>query len=300
MSRETSISEFVTGHGTADGVPRPIAGPRKLYKGVRIRANPTNTDDLYVGPPTLNQGSGFFVAPGSDLLVEVDDLSKVYLLASGAGSDEVQEIDMDGVMAGDTFRLTFQGETTTWTAVGSDPATVEPLLEALTTIGAGNVTVGGLSLLNGTLTVTFAGDLAGTNVDLITAQGGTNAEQQVSIDPATTGGTFLLTFDGETTGAISYDAANADVQAALEALPNIGAGNVLVGQGPIPAQALRVMFQGALSAQDVPSLIGDGSALTGGTTDVTVTEVTAGVSKTITVTEQTEGGPQATYSWIAQ
>ena len=43
-----------------------------------------------------------------------------------------------------------------------------------------------------------------------------------------TAGTFTLTYSGQTTGAIAFDAAPAAVEAALEALSTVGAGNVEV------------------------------------------------------------------------
>ncbi len=54
-----------------------------------------------------------------------------------------------------------------------------------------------------------------------------NEQQQVSTGGAT-GGTFTLTFSGQTTTALAYNATAAQVQAALEALSNIAPGDVYV------------------------------------------------------------------------
>src|SRR5206468_2359075 len=42
-----------------------------------------------------------------------------------------------------------------------------------------------------------------------------------------TGGTFTLTFSGQTTAPIAFNAAATDVQSALQALSSIGPGNVI-------------------------------------------------------------------------
>jgi hypothetical protein len=75
---------------------------------------------------------------------------------------------------------------------------------------------------------------------------GTNAVQTVTTTGTPTGGTFTLTFEGRTTATIAYNASAAVVQAALEALPNIGTGNVLGGGGPLPT-GVTLTFQNALA-----------------------------------------------------
>src|SRR3981081_3618983 len=70
---------------------------------------------------------------------------------------------------------------------------------------------------------------AGAN---IVADGRTNEQQTVTITGAPTGGTFTLTYSGQTTTALAYNAPAAAVQGALVALSNIGTGNVN-GTGPV-------------------------------------------------------------------
>ena len=103
------------------------------------------------------------------------------------------------------------------------------------------------------------------------------AEQQtVTITGAPTGGTFTLTYSGQTTGAIARNADAAAVQAALVALSNIAPGDVVVTGGPGPATPYVVTFGGAL-AGDVVQMTAT-SSLTGGTTPaVAVTTTTPGV-----------------------
>ena len=54
-------------------------------------------------------------------------------------------------------------------------------------------------------------------------------EQRLTLGSVTNGGTFTLTYNGETTGPIAYNAATATIQTALEALTNVTAGDITVG-----------------------------------------------------------------------
>lgn len=108
---------------------------------------------------------------------------------------------------------------------------------------------------------------------------GTNEVQTITITGTPTGGDFTLTYDGQTTGNIAYNADAATVQAALEALSNIGAGDVSCGGGALPGSAVTVTFQGALAATNVAQMTADDSGLTGGSTpEVTVATITAGLA----------------------
>ncbi len=85
--------------------------------------------------------------------------------------------------------------------------------------------------------------------------------QTVTITGSPTGGTFTLSYKGQTTSAIAYNAAASAVQTALQALSTIGSGNATVSGsagGPY-----TVAFVGAL-AQDTTLLTATPS-LTGGT-----------------------------------
>lgn len=100
--------------------------------------------------------------------------------------------------------------------------------------------------------------------------------QTVAITGSPTGGTFTLTFAGQTTAALAYNATAADVEAALEALSTIGAGNVVAAGGPLPGSSVNVTFRGDLAATDVALMTATGS-LTGGTSPaVAITEATVG------------------------
>lgn len=99
--------------------------------------------------------------------------------------------------------------------------------------------------------------------------------QTVTITGAPTGGTFTLTFGGDTTSGIAYNAAAADVQAALVALASIGAGNVgVTGNAGGP---YTVEFKGTLGYASQSVMTASGAGLTGGTSPgVTVTHTQTG------------------------
>lgn len=103
-------------------------------------------------------------------------------------------------------------------------------------------------------------------------------EQTLTITGSPTGGTFTLTFEGQTTDPIAYDATAAAVQAALEGLSTIGAGNVAGGGGALPGSAITMTFQGDLANQPQPLVVVSAS-LTGGTSPAAaITRTTAGIA----------------------
>lgn len=105
-----------------------------------------------------------------------------------------------------------------------------------------------------------------------------NEIQTVTITGSPTGGTFTLTFNGQTTATIAWNAAASAVQTALAALSTVGTGNVAVTGGPGPATPYTVTFIGALAGTNVPQMTASGAGLTGGTTPaVAVTTATGGV-----------------------
>lgn len=107
---------------------------------------------------------------------------------------------------------------------------------------------------------------------------GTNEVQTVTITGAPTGGNFTLTFNGQTTANIPWNATAAQVQAALEALSNIDPGDVAVTGGPGPGTPYVVTFaeQGAYSGTNVAQMTA-AHTFTGGTTpNLSVSTTTGG------------------------
>ncbi len=98
---------------------------------------------------------------------------------------------------------------------------------------------------------------------------GSSSVQNILIENAI-GGTFTITFSGQTTAALAFNASAADVQNALCALSNIGVGNLIVNN------AYDVFFDGTLANVAQPMLTVNISGLTGvGVTGV-VTQIAQG------------------------
>ena len=103
----------------------------------------------------------------------------------------------------------------------------------------------------------------------------TDESQTVRVNGAT-GGTFTLTFNGQTTAPLAFNATAAAIQSAVQALSSVGAGNAVATGGPVNTANVTVTFRGALSEADQPQMTADGSGLTGTTPAVVVNTTTAG------------------------
>jgi hypothetical protein len=87
-------------------------------------------------------------------------------------------------------------------------------------------------------------------------------EQPVQVVTITAGGgTFTLTYSGQQTGPLPFDLTADALRGALEGLPRIGAGNVVVsgpGGGPF-----ELRFGGALEGRNIEVVEADDGALEG-------------------------------------
>ena len=94
------------------------------------------------------------------------------------------------------------------------------------------------------------------------ADPGTDCQQAIQIDNAASG-TFTITYNGQTTVPIPFNAGANVVQNALTALSNIGLGNVYVNQQPgIPTALIwAAYFAVALGGQALPMFVLDTSLL---------------------------------------
>jgi hypothetical protein len=123
------------------------------------------------------------------------------------------------------------------------------------------------------------------------ATGAVNAQQTVTLTGGPTGGTFTLTFGGQTTSNIAYNAAASTVQTDLQALSSIGSGNATVSGsagGPY-----TVTFIGTLGDAPRALMTASGSGLTGGSSPgVSIASLTTGVAPTYNITVSgSAGGP---------
>jgi hypothetical protein len=116
---------------------------------------------------------------------------------------------------------------------------------------------------------------------------GTSAVQTVTLGGTPTGGSFQLTFSGQTTAAIAWTATDAtlaaNIAAALNALTNVGPSGVAgaVGTGSSGIGTYTVTFQNQNAELTVPTMLVAANHLLGTSPTVAVAVTTTGVSSTI-------------------
>lgn len=186
----------------------------------------------------------------------LSDTDVAVLIADGSlleSTNEQQTVSLASCSGG-TFTLEYEGDTTDPIAHNASAATVESELEALPSIGAGNVSVSG----SGPWVVEFTGVLTGVDVSLLTADGSNltgvldatiaettpgaggvnarfavqarmadwgsdqNGEMVLTGNASVTGGTWDLTLSGTTQDIVTledipYDVTLAELQALIDA-----------------------------------------------------------------------------------
>lgn len=217
------------------------------------------------------------------------------VLAELIGNNEVQTLTINAT--GGTFTGTFGGQTTAAVAYNATAAVLKAALEALSTIGTGNVDV---QKIRSRWTITQGASAnAGTYQMRITTNYGASNQ------------------DTQTTAAIAYGANTATVDAAVEALSNVGTagvvatvssqtttlvfdislGDVLVevvnstvnNSGVPVSEAVtltdlggiyKITFQGALGHTNVAAMTTTATSLTGGAGTATIATLTGGSAGT--------------------
>ncbi len=281
---------------------------------------PTSTDIEPIGETDIALSNMDTVVPdpavSTGVSVKFGSDTQEYTVTArtlGSGTNEVQSVEIDDDVSGGTFTLTYAGYTTGTIAYNASAAVVEAALEALNSVGLGAVTVTGSSPI---WTVTFTGTLANTNVALLTGDGalltgGSVSDiqiaetvagvaavaeiQTITAGTAMTSGTWTITFKGDTTGLIEWDADEVAVELAVESLDSVAQGEitVAVGSGTWPQvnATLTFTFSGALVG--VQPLMTEDDDSTDGV--LTITETTPGVAgvaeiNTIGINDSTTGG----------
>ncbi|MDB5307092.1 MAG: hypothetical protein JWO38_1294 [Gemmataceae bacterium] len=221
------------------------------------------------------------------------------------GSPTAPEIQtLRSYLTDGSFTLTFNGRTTSPLPHNATASQVQSALNALQSVatGGGNVSVNSAVIPGGIqYTITFGGSLATTNVSQITATLVTvltstvtagsptqSAVQAVQVY-LTGGGTFTLTFNGQTTAPLAAGATAAQVQAALTGLSTIGAGNVTVASSSLVPTGTQytVTFTGSKARQSEPLIT---AAASGFDAFPTVATVRDGLNGNVTVVEVPVGG----------
>ncbi|MFP6762418.1 MAG: hypothetical protein VB858_02330, partial [Planctomycetaceae bacterium] len=188
------------------------------------------------------------------------------LTANTVGEGELIQIEIAPVFTGTgTFVLEVDGETTTPLSPASTVIDIQAALEALPGVGIGNVVVAGTDLPGGPVQVQFVGQKSGSDININALE---IERQQLSLSPGTVAGTFTLDFDGQVTIPIPFNASVSLVQSELEALSNLGGGNVTVSGTSLPGGVLLIDFVGVLAGTNVAQIVAD-DALLGGTVNLT-------------------------------
>lgn len=149
-------------------------------------------------------------------------------------------------------------------------------------------------------TVHFGNDSTDTEytVTARTTDTGTDAVWTIFLDTAT-GGTYTITYQGQTTNAIAYDAADALIQLELEALDGIGNGDVIVTS---PAADIILTFADDMADQPVtgltwtPSLTGAGSETFTNTTPGVYPTTTTGITVSPVLAEEIAASGTVTFT----
>ncbi|CAM9800578.1 unnamed protein product [Ectocarpus sp. 6 AP-2014] len=169
----------------------------------------------------------------------------------GARRADVTEVSKGYASMGGTFKLTFNGHTTDSISYNAGAADIQAELEALDPIGylGVNVTSAGLSAQYEKMwRVSFVGSTVEGDVEAmqaldyntaltgngaavaIYADGEETSSDRRGADPSVVGnqlsGTFTLTLRGWETESIDFNAADTEMEVALEALPNVGSVSV--------------------------------------------------------------------------
>jgi NHL repeat-containing protein len=155
-----------------------------------------------------------------------------------------------------------QGKATDPIGRNASATEVQAALEALSTLGPGNVAVSGAA--GGPWDIEFKGIFATQDLPSLGADGSdlTGSEASAKV------------LAGQISTPIGRNASATEVQAALEALSTLGPGNVAVSGaagGP-----WDIEFKGIYAHNDVPELIGDAAGLSGEPKSVTVATTTEG------------------------
>ncbi len=205
---------------------------------------------------TLTDSSLVIGSEGTDSLTDID--SAVLIGGDSANGFDasgftVNGVTIDGGAGDDTIVATGKDDTLTG-GLGADRIDGGAGTDTLVEQGAGSFTLDDASLTHAL-----------------------NEIQTLELTGASSG-TFTITFDGQTTTDIAFDASVQELGVALRALSNIGDDDVVVSAG---ANGWVITFTGALAGQDVATLTVANS--TNGT--MTVTEAQQGFSHVDTLVD---------------
>jgi hypothetical protein len=208
---------------------------------------------------------------------------------TGTPQNEIQTIDFGNYQpSAQTCTLTLDGENTAAVSANSTAAQMQTAIANLTNVDFCTVTKSGAVFTVEFVFVDGLADQSQMTASAYSSGGGSmhnlelnlgaivtrvDEQQTVTLTGTATGGTFTLTFNGQTTGAIAWNATASTLQTALVALSNIDPADVTVtGSAGGP---WTVTFTGQYAGVNVPNMTAT-SSLTGSSgQSLTVTNTTA-------------------------
>lgn len=258
------------------------------------------------GPYFLTWTGNYYATEVAEGSIDVSNLTgttasaTVTTTSEGRGaSDEVVVIGLTGGSTTWSYKLNFGGQTTTSLDQDDTASTIQTALEALSSIGSGNILVYACQRPDGNkdqlIVLRFTGSLAETNVGPVTASdesnviarvavvqaGGQSTQDEiqfVNLDSETpnAGDYYNLTLDGETTANISVSGTNVAIEGELELLSGVSEVEVNGGNSLINnTNGFVVRFKGTQADSDVSLMTIDTNGLDSPGTP-SVTEVSKG------------------------
>jgi hypothetical protein len=226
--------------------------------------------------------------------------------------NEQQLLTIDGSATGWVFKLSFEGDTTNDLSTSSTAVQIGTALVGLDSIEAGDVTVTGGNLPGTPITITFGGQYAATDVDLIRATSsiGTATPTYETFFDFEKGLDFMVRKPKEAAGAanviesvkgksaLTWNCEADDVRAALQDLANMEQGDVGVSGGPLPGTPIVVTFRGQYADTDVALMTVTDDTLDDGT--LTITETVKGDPGADIVQTASDATSQATYGYVLE
>jgi len=171
--------------------------------------------------------------------------------------------------------------TLTYNANGSSATLTLPALAAPTQGGSTEADLVGFAASN--FSKTQSAQDSKIKVDGFPSATAISEVQQIAHTPAISSGSFTLSYGGYTTDEISYDATTSDIQAALEALPSVNAGDITVSGDPLNLSG-TLIFTFSDTLGNVSNILIDSSNLS---SNLVVTEQTKGVDAWISRSSNT-------------
>jgi hypothetical protein len=205
------------GHGSA--TPPQWAGVNA------IQASPNASLGAYAIDHTSISATLSGRASSNGYLTNPARMELAQTLFGGGVSGASSVFTLTGTGLGGTFTLSYGGQTTAGLAYNATAGTVQTALQGLSSVGAGNMTVGGNA--GGPWTINLAGSLANlaggilgltVNPAGLTATGPSVATSGTTVTfSGVTGGNWTITGGGKTTAPLAWNASAPTVVAAIVA-----------------------------------------------------------------------------------